>query len=83
MQVNSQVDLDNAISDLSRFVNGVIYRFNININVSGLSIGGGTWYVEGVKVDTDYGWQMIVQYGSPTTIKYRSKMVTWGSWENK
>ena len=83
MQVNSQADLDNAINDLSRFSNGVCYRFNINVNVSNLPIGGGTWYVEGVKVDADYGWQMIVQYGSPTTIKYRSKMVAWGSWETK
>lgn len=76
----AQAELDAIINDLTRYVNGTHYRFIVNINSSALSLGGGSWFIEGLKIDADYGWQKAIQYGSPTTIRYRSKLVSWAEW---
>lgn len=83
INVSTQLALDAAINNLTRFTNGSFYRFLLNVNELGLSLSGGSWYVEGFKASDDYGWQKVTGYGSPTQIKYRSKLATWGGWETK
>lgn len=60
------------------------YRYMANHRVAGSSLGGGYWYIEGVKVNKDYEWQMARLYLTLANsgIQYRVKQAgVWKPWE--
>lgn len=59
------------------------YKAIISHSVSYDVLGGGTWYLEGVRVISTYGWQKATSYGSNATIVYERSLNNgvWTSWE--
>jgi len=59
------------------------YKAIISHNVSYDVLGGGTWYLEGVRVTSTYGFQKVTSYGVGTTVVYKRTMYNgvWKGWE--
>ena len=87
--VKSQAELDAVMNEHSTSLAiNTYYNFTLSVAVSGLSLMGGTYYVEGMKTSADYEWQRMTKYPNgntlpPLLIMGRSKFAgTWGAWEN-
>lgn len=87
--VKTQAELDAVMNEHSAdFAINSSYNFTLSVAVSGLSITGGTYYVEGMKTSADYEWQRMTKYPdavelSSLVIMGRSKFAgTWTAWEN-
>lgn len=87
--VKTQAELDAVMNDYSaNLVINTHYNFTLSVAVSGLSLMGGTYYVEGMKTSADYEWQRMTKYPNGNTLPPllmvgRSKFAgTWTAWEN-
>ncbi len=86
--VKTQAELDAVMNEHSAsLVINTYYNFTLSVAVAGLSIMGGTYFVEGMKTSDDYEWQRMTKYPHgadlpPLLIMGRSKYSgTWTSWE--
>ena len=73
-------DLD-AVAD----ADGIWYRRHYSLTFTAGIWGnyGGNWYVEGMRVDLRYEWQVATSYGHPVKKFVRSKYAgIWGDWAN-
>ena len=61
------------------------YRSSLSVNATGLSLSGGTWYVEGFKVTALHGWQKVIKYAPNDVLLYYRSLYssTWSSWITK
>ena len=87
--VKTQAELDAVMNERSSSLAiNTWYNFTLSVAVSGLSLMGGTYYVEGMKTSADYEWQRMTKYPNgntlpPLLILGRSKFAgVWGKWEN-
>ena len=87
--VKTQAELDSVMNEYSiNLAINTYYNFTLSVAVSGLSLMGGTYYVEGMKTSTEYEWQRMTKYPNgatlaPLLITGRSKFAgKWTSWEN-
>lgn len=85
----STTDLASINNAYDNYSNGLApntyYRFLIFHNVVHNVLGGGTWYVEGVKVFNEYEWQQARCYDATgMKIYVRSKFNNaWNAWVAK
>lgn len=87
--VKTQAELDAVMNEHStNLAINTYYNFTLSVAVSGLSLMGGTYYVEGMKTSADYEWQRMTKYPNgntlpPLLITGRSKFAgVWTAWEN-
>ena len=87
--VKTQAELDAIMNGHStNLAINTYYNFTLSVAVSGLSLMGGTYYVEGMKTSADYEWQRMTKYPNGNTLPPllmvgRSKFAgTWTAWEN-
>lgn len=87
--VKTQAELDAVMNEHSTSLAiNTWYNFTLSVAVSGLSLMGGTYYVEGMKTSADYEWQRMTKYPNGNTLPPllmlgRSKFAgVWGKWEN-
>lgn len=78
--INNQSELDIAINNIPT-INSEWYRSSINV-LADLTLGGGVWYIEGFKTNTNYEWQKATSYHTNNTrcmsrVKWDG---TWLSW---
>jgi len=87
--VKTQAELDAVMNGHStNLAINTYYNFTLSVAVSGLSVLGGTYYVEGMKTSADYEWQRMTKYPNGADLPQllimgRSKFNgVWGVWEN-
>ena len=87
--VKTQAELDAVMNEHSANLPiNTTYNLTLSVAVAGLSITGGTYYVEGMKTSADYEWQRMTKYPdavelSSFVIMGRSKFAgKWTPWEN-
>ena len=81
--INSENEFISSINNISSNNNEWYRRcYSFRINISYLFGYGGCWYVEGVRTDPEYEWQIATSYGNPTPIRLmRSKYSgIWNNW---
>jgi len=86
--ITSQSDLDNYLDGLHDNLSGenIWYRAVFNVNVAGLSLPGGTYYLEGFRANATFGYQKMELFSTSAGIilKYRSRGVSgWAAWVDK
>lgn len=83
LSVLSQVELDNAINNVSS-VDRQWYRLAVHVNVENLTLHGGVWYIEGFRHSSGYEWQNAsTYYVGGSAKRTRAKMdSTWSAWSN-
>lgn len=83
--VSNQAELDNILSDSSIPIN-TWYRKIFRVSASGLTLGGGSWHVEGMTAHAPgYGWQRATTYSDTgAMVQVRSKVAgAWNNWVSK
>ena len=74
-------DYYNTVSD--SLGNGVHYTRIVNHNFAHSVLGGGSYFLEGVKTDKDYQWQKITSYSSVKVSSFERVCVggVWKKWD--
>ncbi len=77
---SSSAEIENHYDNYSNNVqNGFYYAFYINHGAGYSTLGGGSWYVEGLKTSNAYEWQRAISYNG---FFYRIKNASnWGNWK--